>query len=283
MARYDYHRPRTLQEASRLHTDNEGSRFIGGGTDVMVRIRRGTQRAPALISLRGVEELSGIELGETTRIGAMTLIGDIVAHPGLRERFGVLCDAAGKLGSEQIRNAATIGGNLCNASPCADTAPALLVLEAAVRVWGPSGMREVPLVDFFGGPGQARLARGEMLHSVLLRDPPKGARAVFQKKGRVAMDLATASVAALMQMKDTQCVRARLAAGSVAPVPLRLQKVEALLEGKEITSDVIAEARALAEQSVSPITDVRSTAEYRRHIVGVYTQRAIETLAGGRS
>jgi carbon-monoxide dehydrogenase medium subunit len=249
----------------------------------MVRIRKGTQRAPALISLRGVGELCGIEPGETTRIGATTLIADVVAHPGLRERFAVLCDAAGRLGSEQIRNAATIGGNLCNASPCADTAPALLVLDAAVRLWGPGGVRELPLVDFFGGPGQTRLARGEMLHSVLLRDPPKGARATFLKKGRVSMDLATASVAALLHMDGKRCVKARLAAGSVAPVPLRLQKVEALLEGKELTAAVIAEARVLAEQSVAPITDVRSTAEYRRHIVGVYTQRAIEALTGGRS
>jgi len=235
----------------------------------------------ALISLRSVAGLSGIATGEETVIGAATLVADIVSHPGLREHHPVLCEAAGRLGSEQIRNAATIGGNLCNASPCADTAPALLVLDARTVVWGSGGTREVSIADFFVGPGQTCMGPGELLHSIVLPAPQPGTRASFAKKGRVAMDLATASVAALLQMDGRTCRKARFAAGSVAPLPIRLHKAETLLEGAEVTPALAAEARVLAEQGVKPITDVRSTAEYRRHLVGVYVQRAIEALAFG--
>jgi len=280
-ARYDYHRPRSLEEASRLGLSLQGARFIAGGTDLLVRIRAGNTRPEALVSLRGIEGLAGIEIGPQTRIGATTLIADIASHPGLRESFPVLCEAAGRLGSEQIRNAATIGGNLCNASPCADTAPALLVLDARVRLWSVDAVREVPLVEFFTGPGQTCMKAGELLHSILLQAPTTSARSIFFKKGRVAMDLATASVAGWMHMDADRCVQARFAAGSVAPLPLRLTRVEELLRGAQVTPERIAEARRLAEQDVKPITDLRSSADYRRQIVGVYVQRAIETLSRG--
>jgi carbon-monoxide dehydrogenase medium subunit len=278
MARYDYHRPVTLQQASELRASKEGARFIAGGTDVMARIHHGTLRPTALISLRSIPGLAGIEIGERTRIGATTLVADIVSHPELRERFPALCQAAGRLGSEQIRNAATIGGNLCNASPCADSAPSLLVYDAIVRIWGPTGTRDVALADFFVGPGQTSLGPDELLHSILIDTPDDGTRATFLKKGRVAMDLATASVAAMMLMEGRTCKKARFAAGSVAPLPMRLDKVEALLAGAVVTPALAAQARSLAEQAVKPITDLRSTAHYRRHIVGVYVQRAIEVL-----
>jgi len=281
MARYDYYRPSTLEEASRLRTSIEGSRFVAGATDVMVRIRSGAMKPSALISLRSIAGLAGIVEGESTVVGAATLVADIVSHPGLRERHPVLCEAAGRLGSEQIRNAATIGGNLCNASPCADTAPALLVLDARIRIWGPGGTREVTIEEFFVGPGQTCLGPGELLYSIVLPAPQPGTRASFQKKGRVAMDLATVSVAALMQMDGRTCRKARFAAGSVAPLPLRLHKAETLLEGAQITAALATEARVLAEQGVKPISDVRSNAQYRRHLVGVYVQRAIEALAFG--
>ncbi len=283
MTRYEYHRPRTLDEAARLRERIDGALYIAGGTDVMVRIRNRAVRPTALISLRAVSELAGIEMGGETRIGAITLVADIAQHAGLRERYPVLCEAAQRLGSEQIRNAATIGGNLCNASPCADLAPALLVLDARAHIWGPTGMREVPIAEFFTGPGQTCMGVGELLRGVVLGAPTQGARTAFMKKGRVAMDLATASVAALLQMQGRTCRRARFAAGSVAPVPMRLGAVEALLEGAEVTSMLAVQARELAEQSVKPISDVRSSAQYRRTIVGVYVQRAIEGLALSQS
>jgi carbon-monoxide dehydrogenase medium subunit len=247
---------------------------------LLVRIRDGTERAPSLISLRNIPELRGIEVGEPTRIGAATPVADLVEHAALGETYPVLVEAARRIGSAQIRNAATIGGNLCNASPCADTAPPLLVLDARVRVEGPAGSREVPLEEFFVAPGETRLAPGEVLTHVLIDRPPPGARARFLKHGRVRMDLALVSVAALLATDEGRATRVRVAAGSVAPRPVRLHRVEELLEGEPVTSDLVAEAGALAREEIAPISDVRASAEYRRDLTEVLTRRALGSLAG---
>jgi CO/xanthine dehydrogenase FAD-binding subunit len=283
MRSYFYHRPRSLEEALRLKAETPDARFIAGGTDVMVQLRHRALRPRALISLRALEELRGIKVGERAQIGALTPIRDVTRHPGLRERYPVLVQGASRLGSPQIRNVATIGGNLCNASPCADTATPLLVLEARLRLRGPRGSREVPLDQFFLGPGQSCLAEDELLVEILLDPPTTGSRSTFQKKGRVRMDLALASLAILLQLEGDTCSRARVAAGSVAPRPLRLREVESHLEGKTLSASVIAAAQEIAMRTISPITDVRSTAEYRRQIVGVYLKRALEVLTGQRS
>jgi aerobic carbon-monoxide dehydrogenase medium subunit len=280
MESFEYHRPRSLEEALQLRRAHENARYISGGTDVLVQIHKLGRRPDALVSLSSIPELQGIELdGRELRIGAATPIREIVRHEGLRELCPVLALAAGRLGSPQIRNRATIGGNLCNASPCADTATPLLVLEARVRARGERGIRELSLEELFRGPGGTRLEDGEILTDILVPRPAPGARATFRKKGRVHMDLAVASVAVLVELDGPICRRARLAAGSVAPVPLRLRPVEELLAGKPLDAAVIAAAGAAAERAVSPITDIRSTEEYRRRMVGVFVRRALEELA----
>lgn len=281
MSRFDYYKPRSLDEAWELKEKIPGALFVAGGTDLMVKIKDGEVWPPALISLRSVPELSGIDNGDVTRIGASTTISDLLEHPSLRRKYPVLVEAAGRLGGSQIRNVATIGGNLCNCSPCADTATPLLVLEAKVRIRGRAGDREIPIDDFFAGPGESCLATGEILTDVLLDPPRPDARAVFLKKGRVRMDLAVASVAVLLEMEGKRCSRARIAAGSVAPVPLRLLKVEKLLEGNEISKELLSRARDIASREVSPITDIRATEDYRRLIIGVYVKRAVEKLLDG--
>ncbi len=272
--RYEYHRPRSLEEALGLKEADPKARFVAGATDVMVRIRAGTLTPSALISLRGVPELRGIEVGTGIRIGAMTTIREIQAHGGLREACPVLTQAAGVLGSAQIRSVATVGGNLCNASPCADTAPGLLVLEARLRLRRPGAQREVPLEEFFSGPGATRLAHDEIVTDVLFDRPTAKARSAFRKQGRVHVDLAQASVGLLIEMDGAICRRVLLAAGSVAPVPMRLKPVEALLRGTRMNAGVLAEAAALASRTVTPITDIRATADYRRAIVGVFPTHA---------
>jgi carbon-monoxide dehydrogenase medium subunit len=209
----------------------------------------------------------------------MTRIVELVEHRALRERYPVLVEAALRLGSPQIRNVATVGGNLCNASPCADTATPLLVLEARVRLRGPAGERELPLEQLFLGAGETALAPGELLAEIVLLPPGPTARATFKKKGRVRMDLALASATVLVELDGAVCRRARVAAGSVAPTPLRLKEVEALLAGQALTADVLAAAGTAAAGAVSPISDVRCTAEYRRQLVAVYVKRALEELA----
>lgn len=278
MNRYDYYKPRSLDEALELQQRIPGALFIAGGTDMIVKIRDGEVHPPALISLRSIPELIGVTDGDVTRIGAMTTISELIEHPLLHQRYPVLVEAAGRLGGPQIRNVATIGGNLCNCSPCADTATPLLVLDARVRISGKGGSREIPIDEFFKGPGESCLASGEILTDILLDPPRKDARATFLKKGRVKMDLAVASVAVLLEMDGNQCSRARLAAGSVAPVPLRLHEVEALLKGSAVSEEILDRAQKIAAETVSPITDIRATEAYRRQIVGVYVRRAIERL-----
>jgi CO/xanthine dehydrogenase FAD-binding subunit len=279
MRHTEYHRPRSLEEALRLRQASPDARYIAGGTDVMVQIRsRNAARPSALVSLSSIPELRGITVDGGARIGATTPIHELTAHRALRERYPVLVEAVSRLGSPQIRNVATLGGNLCNASPCADSATPLLVLEARVRLCSAAGQRELPLERLFLGAGQTCLAPSELLTEILLPPPAPTARATFKKKGRVRMDLALASVSVLVELDGDICRRVRIAAGSVAPTPLRLTEVEVLLAGKPLSPELLDAAAALASRSVAPISDLRCSAEYRRQIVGVYVKRALEEL-----
>jgi len=278
--RYDYYRPQTLDEVFALKRRLPGARYVAGGTDVMVRIKGRVEQPAALISLRNVESLHGIDLGGATRIGGATTIAELIEHPELARHYPLLLQACRLLGSAQIRNVATIAGNIGNASPCADTAPPLLCLEARIGIAGPGGQREVAIEDFFVGPGQTCLQPDELVAAILLPPPDPDWGNVFSKKRRVAMDLAIASVAVRLQLDGARCRGARIAAGSVAPTPIRLKSVEDRLEGQELTPELLAEARLLAEAAVAPIDDLRGSAFYRRHIVGVYVKRAAERLLG---
>lgn len=270
---FAYHRPDSLAEALSLKSAAPDARFIAGGTDLMVQMRAGAAKPAGLISLRGIEELRTIEVADTTRIGALVTVSELLAHPALGARFGALVAAARVLGSVQIRNLATVGGNLCNASPAADLAVALLVHDARVRLVGPDGERELPLDDFFVGPGQTVLGKGELLAEILLEEPP--GPGLFLRRGRVRMDIAIASVAGCLDVQDGTCRTARIAAGSVAPRPVRLRAVEKALVGHELSEDTIRAAREAAQSEVEPITDLRASAGYRRHLVGVYVERAV--------
>lgn len=275
-----YHRPRTVDEALRLFDSHPSARFVAGGTDLVTRVCRGIETPDVLVSLRNVAELVGVEIGPEIRIGAATPLSDVLAHPVVHERLPALAEAIAAMGSVQIRNVGTIGGNLCHASPCADTAPPLMVLCARVRLRGPTGTREIGVEDFFLGPGRTRLGPAEILTAVLVPPPGANARSAFLKKTRVAMDLALASVAALLEMDGDRCLRARFAAGAVAPTPLRLRRVEAVIEGARLTPELLRAAQSVAHDEIAPITDVRASAEYRREIVGVLARRAAERILG---
>lgn len=278
MKRFDYYKPQSINEVWEIKEKTPAAMFIAGGTDVMVGIKNGELSPPALISLRSIPGLDSIETGEVIRIGAMTTISDLIQHQGLLDKFPVLIEAAKSLGSVQIRNVATIGGNLCNCSPSADMALPLLVLEAKVRLQTGKENYEIPLNEFFVGPGETCLTPNEILTDILLEPPQPNVKATFLKKGRGKMDLATASVAVLLEMEGEKCRKARLAAGSAAPVPKRLLKAEALLESAIISKELVAEAQQLAEDSVAPITDIRSSEEYRRQVIGVLVKRALEKV-----
>ncbi len=283
-ARYEYHRPRNLLEVLELRQEHPDALLMAGGTDLMVRMRRGDLRPRHVISLRAMHELGGIEelLDGGLRIGANVTMRELIHSDLVQERFPVLAQAAARLGSPQIRTSATVGGNLCNASPCADMAPPLLVLEAMVELLSPAGGRDLPLRDFFSGPGQTHMADDEIFGAVKVLPMEEGEGALFKKKGRVRMDLAQASVAMRLSLDGSRCRAAWIAAGSVAPTPRRLENTEAVLQGNELNDDLLELAAEVAAGEVSPVDDIRSTAAYRRHIVGVYVRRgAQELLQGG--
>ena len=282
---HDYHRPRCLAEAFELARKTPSARFVAGGTDLLVALRKRRIPPPeALISLRSLPELSGIEAGDRLRIGAAVPLTDIGEHPAVNADFPALAAAIEVVGSRQIRNVATLGGNLCNASPAADTVPALLVHDARVELTSTGGGRVLPLEEFLRGPGETALEPGELLSAVTL-EPAEGARSVFLRKGRTAMDLAIASVAVRWVFADDRPRGVRVAAGAVAPVALRLRSVEALLEGAELggsgLESLLERVRREARRSIAPISDLRASAEYRGLLIGVLSARAVASLAAG--
>ncbi len=280
-ARHDYLRPGSLEEALRLAADSSRTRFVGGGTDVYVQFCARPERPDAVISLRSIAELVGIEAGDTFRIGAMTTVQDIADDEDVRSSLPALARAAGVLGTPQIRNVATIGGNLCNASPCADLPPPLLAYGARAEIRSPGASREIALEALFVEPGRTSLAPGELLAAVLVDRPAPGTRAIYQRQGRVSVDLSLASAAVAIGLDGRTCTAARIAAGAVAPTPVRLRAAEAVLVGSTLDKETIARARAAAVAAVQPITDVRAGADYRRHLIGVFVARALDRILAG--
>jgi carbon-monoxide dehydrogenase medium subunit len=249
-------------------------------------MKSGTVFAETLISLNRIPDLAGIRTSPDGGLlmGAATRIRGIERSEIIGERFTALWDAAQVLAAPQIRNVATVGGNLCNASPCADTAGPLIVLSARPAVTGPFGEREIPVTDLFLGPGMISLRPPEILTEIRVPSPPPGAGSAYIKQGRVSMDLAVASAAAYVEMENGICRVCRLAAGSVAPVPLFLSEASLMASGRKPTSSMLADVQESVSAEVSPITDVRSTAEYRKAVAGVLAVRALKKAverAGG--
>jgi carbon-monoxide dehydrogenase medium subunit len=271
-----FHRPRKIPEAVRLLRSGAGhGRFLAGGTDLVVEADR---------SITSLVDLSQLGLSYIRRtadgvaIGATTTMTEIVASPVIGALAGgILAQAASSWGPVQIRNTATIGGNLAHASPSADMATPLLVLDAAVKVAGERGRRTVPLERFFAGRHQTVL-NGSLLVEVMIPAGKRGARAgwSFQKLGRSASDISVVNAAAALEF-DTRgnCKAARLALGAVAPAPLRVREAEKRLAGRKLDAAAIEEALEAAMGEISPITDVRASAEYRREIARVLAGRAI--------
>lgn len=276
MKRFDYYQPEDLKEAFGLMKRLKGgARYIAGGTDIICRIKQKVVQPDALISLRGIKALRGIDHNGDTTLGSMTLLREIERDARTALDHRCLAQAVSVLATPQIRNMATLGGNLCNAAPSADSAPPLLVLEATLILEGPGGRREVPIEEFFTGPGQTKLKGPEVLTQIKI--PSQGARtgSAFVKVGRLSEDIAIVNAAALLIMDGQICRKCRLAVGAVAPVPLRLRKAEALVEGRRIEEDLLERVRAIAQEEVQPISDVRAAEAYRRALSGVLVKRAI--------
>jgi CO/xanthine dehydrogenase FAD-binding subunit len=270
---FAYLRPTTLDQTITALSDPEAKPYLlAGGTDLIVRLRRGHLRPTVVIDTKGVRDLRSeiVSVDGGLRFGARVTMTSIVGDPRVREHFQALVEAAAVVGSVQIRNRATLTGNICNASPAADTVPALLVYGGVANVVGPAGSRRVPLADFFTGPGRTVLGRGELLESVDLPFPNAPVGAAFGRiTRRRGVDLATINLCGLVSSDGT----ARFAFGAVAPTPL----VSSDGSGALAAGDFDHAARRAALRGLfaraRPITDVRGSLEYRAAMLEVMTSR----------
>jgi len=258
---------------------DDGAAVLAGGTDLLVKMHAGLLSADLLVDISDLAALRGVsETAGRIEIKAATPAEDLIASELIRERLPMLATVLRRLGSVQIRNRGTLGGNLVNASPAADGAVALLLYDAEVVLTGPSGDRVLPVEEFLVGPGRTSLERGEFVREIRVPAPERTLLGFFHKVGkRRAMTIAIASVGALLEIENGRIREARIAAGSVAPVPLRLRRVEDRLHSADLTDETIEAAKRLAATSVSPIDDVRASAAYRRAVVGDLVARALRS------
>jgi len=285
MRRFEYFAPQSLAEAIALFGEKgEGGRALAGGTDLVPQIKEGGKiPLPAyVVSLRHLPELRGIGFSESDglRIGAGVTMAELAESPLVRERYPALADGAGVVGSVQTMNMATVGGNVCNAAPSADTAPPLLAYEALAAIAGPDGERELPLAEFWLGPNATALRPGELLRELRLPVPPPNSGDVYVRRTpRKQMDIAVVGVAVLLTLDGDRIERARIALGAVAPTPVRAGQAEAALEGQLVSESLFAKAAEAAAAEARPISDQRGSAEFRRHLVRVTTERCLHESA----
>jgi len=277
---FDYVRASSPEQAIALLQEfGVRARLLMGGTDLLVRMRDGFVRPEVLVDVKhlpGAREIAFDEQDLT--VGAAVTMNQLACHPAVRSRYPLLAEAAASVASYQLRNRATLGGNLCNGSPAADTAPALLVLQGRLVLHGPRGLREVQGSDFFRGPRKTVLQGDELLLAVRFPAPPERAIGHYLKLGRnKAGDLAIAGVAVLgfADQASAPGYRFRIALASVAPVPLRAIAAEELLAASPDIAKALDAAAQKAADSSSPIDDVRASAAYRRAMVRNLTRRGL--------
>jgi carbon-monoxide dehydrogenase medium subunit len=280
---FEYERPETLDQVfSLLDEHGATARLIAGGTDLLVQMKLERTAPACLISLDRVEELGGIADDDGLVIGATTAIRDLAACEPARRGHAALVEACRSFSTTAISVMGTVGGNLCNASPAADTAPPLLVFDASAIVVSRQGERRLPLEEFFTGPGETALGEGEILRAVHLAEPAPGTASAFLKIARVEADIAKVNAAVALTRDGLQVAQVAIALGAVAPVPMRARRAEAALAGRAFDTAALAEATQLVEEEIASITDVRATAEYRKHASGVIVRDAL-TIAWRRA
>jgi len=276
---FEYLKPDSIKKTiSILSQFGEKAQILNGGTDLIVEMRDKIIQPEYLVDIKAIPQLNRITYNKQDglNIGATVTLNEISNSKVVQTHYPILVKACKTVGSYQVRNRATLAGNICNASPAADTAPPLLVLEAKVNIIGPTGEKIVPINQFFTGVKKNILKKGEIVTSITIPPIKDKWTGVYLKQGRKKeVDLATVGVAVL-------CVRdeVRIALGAVAPVPVRAFKTEELLKGKTIDESLLEKAGKSALTEVSPISDVRSSQEYREEIIKVLVRRAILQAKG---
>jgi carbon-monoxide dehydrogenase medium subunit len=283
MKRFNYFEPKTMDEAVQLLQQHNGQAMIlAGGTDLLVEIKGKLHEPDHVVNIKRIPDLDHFdyEPGRGLRFGALVTARQIETWPVVQEKYAGLAQAVRELASIQVRNRATVVGNICRASPSADTLPPLIADGAHIRTFGPSGERTYLLEQFFTGPGKTVLEPAELATEVLVPDPPPHTGKVYIKHGRrKAMELATVGVALTLTVEDGRSdgriTDPRIVLGAVAPTPIRAPQAEALLEGNVLSDSLVEEVALTAMNESRPISDVRSSASYRREMVRVLTARAV--------
>ena len=307
MKGYEYYKPKTIEEAMHLMNTLDGAQYIAGGTDVMVLIKKKKLLPLNLISLRNIDELSYMDTTNGLKIGSATTHSGIVQNEFIKDHYAALFDAVSNIGSTQVRNVGTIGGNICNAAPSADTACPLLVFDANVLLTGEKGEHEISFDTFLLGPNKVALEKGEIVKGIRLPALGENTGSAYMKHTRRrAMELPIVGIAArasvdlngrgagwkeaFAKMKNQAdilktieaeklvCQDARLAMSVVAPRPVRAKKAEKMLNGKIISEGLLDEVSEMAATESQPRDSIRGQAWYRREMVRVLTKRAILTV-----
>jgi carbon-monoxide dehydrogenase medium subunit len=274
----------TVEETCFLLGRYDGdARILAGGTDLLVKMKHRRLMSRRLINIKRIPQLDQIRYNDQTglRIGTLATAQSIKESSVVANKFSLLSQAAGKLGTLQIRHLATLGGNLANASPSAEFAPVLLTLGAAVKCTGRGGERVIPLDEFFAGPGKCALRHDEVLTEIQVPNLPANAAGVYLKHALRRMDVAIAAAAVVVRLEGDVCGDAKIALGAVAPTPFRARKAEAALKRQRLGHDasereLIQEVARLASDEALPIDDFRGCAGYRREVVGELVAQALE-------
>ena len=281
MQDFSYVAAQTLSEAVALLDENgEKARILAGGTDLIVNVREGRRDVGLVVDVKSVPEVNALDYDADTglTLGAAVECYKIYAVDAVCRAYPGLVDAAKIIGGTAIQGRASVGGNLCNASPAADCIPPLIVLGATCVIAGPNGERELPVEQFCTGPGQTALENGEMLVSLKIPAPASNSSSFYLRFiPRNEMDIAVVGAGASVTLDAAKrtIVSARIALAAVAPTPLFAEEASALLAGREVSDAAIDEAAQAAQAIARPISDMRGTAEQRTHLVGVLTRRAL--------
>ena len=280
MIDFEYYRPLHLEEALSLCNEyGEEARLLAGGTELINEIRSGKTRPRQVIDLKHIKELDGYAFSsEGLKLGALVKVREVETSGEIRNYFPALSHAAGTIGSVQIRNKATIAGNICRASPSADSIPPLIALGSTLTVHSLQGDKKVFLEDFLVGPGKTILKPGEILTEIFIPYQPSFSASTYIKLSpRQAMDLAVVGVAVNIRSDTTleRCTDVKIVLGAVAPTAIRARRAEAVLSGSKISDDIFGEAAHVASEEARPVSDIRASEWYRRRMVEVLVKRAL--------
>lgn len=282
MHAFDYAAPTTLAEAvEQLSQHNGNARLLAGGTDLIDQMRLGRWTPTMLIDAKKIQELNVLEAGDGgLRVGAAVPCYRIYGDPAVNERYTALADSCHIIGGVQIQSRASVGGNLCNSGPAADTTPAMIALQGTCVIAGADGQREVPVESFCTGPGQNVLKPGELLVEIRFGARPKNSGSHYRRAiPRNEMDIAIVGVGASVELDESgqNIVQARIGLGAVAPTPLLAKRAGDVLAGQPANDAMLEKAAEAAREIVAPIDDMRGTRDYRIHATGVLVRRVLQT------